>query len=581
MAKQTRDGAESGFDFSKFIDLGDDDSALEPSTDTGGFDYNTIPHSRDEIVTGGLDRDLEAVVEDYIRAGKVSRGEKKSLRRLAADNRRLEAALRDIDAAILERADDYHAIVSNILREKNDLEAFALDDQDPYDTDVVGVDDESLGSRTARIQSTDLFGEISRLEAERAKLNDERTVLLKEILESSAKQENSGLGSLEDVIEERLNAINNIQDITKVKFTKEEEELFDQSVEDFTEYIHGGFDPLAEEDEYGDADSLEEEEPLSDDGHSSEEITAMEKASSQAADAISFGSFFGNEPDVPSFDDTSASIDEADALEEEEITEDDLELAALKTAENEGLPVVQTSSIATAVEASEEPTIEAEVSSVDEVEKEETADSEEFTPVEPYAAVSVDTEPISMEYLLEEGLVADSLSGDLSADVSEPEGNITELYSLAEDPSWDEGDADENLPYTDFLDGPVPTYSEPAEDSEVPATLEEDDADLLFEDSIENTTQNELSEDNRSDVQPVESSASEYSPLDSFEDDLTDEPSFSYSSDIDSDFISDLTENELDSFAHNTAPVRAVIFEELKEKYGISFSFESDSDPKE
>ena len=94
MAKQAKDGGstDSVFDFSKFLDLDEEDSALAPSTDTAGFDYNTIPHAKDEIVTGTLDIDLEETVDSYIKAGKVSWGDNRTLRRLAGVNRELDIA---------------------------------------------------------------------------------------------------------------------------------------------------------------------------------------------------------------------------------------------------------------------------------------------------------------------------------------------------------------------------------------------------------------------------------------------------------------------------------------------------------
>lgn len=304
MAKQARDNsAQSSFDFSKFIDLGDD-SETTAASDGEGFDYNALPHSRDEIVTGALGNGLAEAVDSYIRVGRLSRSEKRKLRALVQENEEIESTLKATDEAILERADGYHAIVSKILAEKDKFEGYALDDSDPYDSQVLGVDQESLGSREARIKSSDLFREIERLETYRSELNSERKSTLIELQSTGSRVDAREWLSVENLSAEKLEAIDRVQDLTKVRFSEEDEAVFDQGVEELTDYIRGkynplgdedseDFDALAEEDDYRQLHSkkdshMSEETPLSSDGYTEEELAAIERSRQEQTASHSF-----------------------------------------------------------------------------------------------------------------------------------------------------------------------------------------------------------------------------------------------------------------------------------------------------
>jgi len=272
---------ESGFDFTKFLDYDDEEAQ------TSGSDYEVIPFSRIEIVTGELDSDLEGAVETYIRAGKVSRGAKKAIRKLAAENRELEDELRDIDAAILERADSYDGLVSGILKEKSRISGSSfLDDNDPYDSNPASLD-EAPGSRQARNDSNELFEEIEKLESHRSEINGRRVELMEELLTLADKQQNGAWEYLDDLAVEKQKAAGRVEDITKVDFSDEDEEEFDRGVDELNDFIQGDFDPLAEDDEDEDGPRvapLYEDQPLSEDGHTEQEILAMEEVSTRSSE---------------------------------------------------------------------------------------------------------------------------------------------------------------------------------------------------------------------------------------------------------------------------------------------------------
>lgn len=530
MAKKASNGnpKDSGFDFSKFLDLDEEDSAMVPSTDTAGFDYNTIPHSRDEIVTGGLESNLEEKVESCIKAGKISWGDKRTLRRLAAENKELEDALRDTDAAIVDRADGYHTIVSNILREKSDLEGYALDDSDPYDSEVTGRSEQSLGSRAAQIQSSDLFKEIDRLETHRGELNGKRIGILEEIREIAERHSNDGLDELEAMIVLKIDAISKVQDITKVKFTDEDEELFDRGVDELTGYIHGSFDPLSEEDEYGDGGNFVEKTPLSlNDGHSDEEIIAMEEVSPQTEAPKSFDELFGAE--TP---EAEAALEDGHSEEfsSEESPEDLFEALGDDTFEAEP--------------QSEDEDISAGRIAEDDLQS-EYDDEIMTTPIAPISTeFLVELEPEEIE---EES--AEAVADDLSVDsVAIDEHSVDEL-AVAEDGPWGEEDDDADLPSTEFLDGSSDELA-----SDIVSDLDVSDDEASIEAAIQDFEAEGGSVQN-SFILPVEADPSK------------DQLSEGYIG--------------FEAIDPSDSPVRAVIFEELKEKYGISFSFEGDSELEE
>ena len=499
MAKQARDGGsiESGFDFSKFLDLDDDDLIVDGSTEDS--DYQTIPHSRDEVVTGALHLDLDGPLEGYIKAGKVSWSDKRTLRKLAAENRELEAVLRDTDEALLERTVGYHELVSGLLREKNGFRGYALDDADPYDAQSKGSDSKPIGSAEARAKSSEIFKEIEELESHRSELNGKRTDALGDIREIAAKQENGGWEPLEGTLEDKLGAIERIQPITKVQFSEEDEALFEQGVGELTGYIDGSFDPLADEDEYDEdirQDSVEEI-PLSSDGHSEEEILAMEEnAVSQNSDQ-SFTELFTDGRDELEEEAAESEEEPAEELHSEEFSSEETP-DELNAALGEGY----------------DPSAEGDAS----LEADSLEDHD-------YLGDYPEDEPSAeLEGAADEELEADALEDDLSD--SEPQTD--EHFAEAE-----------NSPETGS-EGPEDGAETSIDDEEYPEDAEEQAPDELASSVV-------------SDLDVSDSEAEDFGALAETEDE-----------EIASTYV-DFSEYSSDT------PTRAVIFEELKAKYGISF----------
>lgn len=545
MAKQAKDGdsTTSDFDFSKFLDLDEEDSALAPSTDTAGFDYTTIPHARDEIVTGGLELDLEATVDSYIKAGKVSWGDKRTLRRLAGENQDLEADLKNADRAIADRADGYHAIVSNILRKKNDLESFALDDQDPYDAEPVEREEESLGSRAARVRSSDLFREIEKLELHRGEINGKRIGILEEIREIAERQNNDSLDELDGVISQKLEAILRVQDITKASFTPEDEAVFDRGVEELTGYIQGDYNPLAEEDEY---DDFYDETALSRAGHSEEELETIRAAVDSPAEEHRSENPFGSKATASPVNDFSSEESPealfaafgADTFDPEPQTEDE-DIADPEDVEVED---VQAELSEDQAELSYEQQLETPTEPIPVVELEEFAEE----PVETAAEVTSE-EPVV---------------DDLSAEDSEDESYDEEPTPLAESEGWDLGDAAELDPTTHFLDGQPDELAAATVENDGLLPEDEPEADFYGEDPIERF-EGEGGPAAVVDLDEFYEDQSFDDYTESAEDNGPEAPAEGYAEPLS---IADLDPG--------LTPVRAVIFEELRAKYGLSFSFE-------
>jgi len=566
MAKQARDGGsiESGFDFSKFLDL-DDDSALDPTSGSEEDGYQTIPHSREEIATGALDSDLEGEVESYIKAGKVSWGDKRNLRKLAAENSALESTIRDADAAILERADSYHALVSSILQEKNSLEGFALDDSDPYDTQIVGTDAKPQTSRASRDQSSELFNEIERLERHRNGLNETRTSILTEIRDAASRQENGGWEPLEEVIGEKLAAIDRVQGITRVKFSEEDEAVFDQGVDELTDYIHGNFDPLAEEDEYDEDEQAPRavaEIPLSSDGHSPEEMIAMEEASESSSSDQSFGAFFGSDN---SYDEHEGYTDEPEASTDADSEPAGEEFSSEETVEEltealgEGYAEVHPEDESDE-EFSEEIELSVETPSAESLESapEDFAHSdfselpEDSSSEETAAEVELRDDEESTDGELE------ALDGVLSADELQTDEHSAEDENIAQTGSW-HAEGGPVSPYGDETveDDTAPDEIAAAELSKLEADEPEDE--FAAEESSE-AAQEEPRHFELEDTVPwstVQELAEPSAPSDSYASwTENDEPVYA----------------DFSEYADSASgPVRTLIFDELKVKHGISF----------
>lgn len=549
MAKQAKDGGSTGsdFDFSKFLDLDEEDSALAPSTDTAGFDYNTIPHAKDEIVTGALELDLEATVDSYIKAGKVSWGDKRTLRRLAGENRDLEDNLKNADRAIADRADGYHAIVSNILRKKNDLESFALEDQDPYDAEPVEREEESLGSRAARIRSSDLFREIEKLELHRGEINGKRIGILEEIREIAERQNNDSFDELDDVISLKLEAILRVQDITKAGFTPEDEAVFDRGVEELTGYMQGDYNPLAEEEEY---DDFHDETALSRAGHSEDELETIRAAAGAPMAEPSGGNPFGSGATAaPANDFSSEESPEAlfaafgaDTFDPEPQTEDE-DIADPEDVEVED---VQAEISEDQAEISDEQQLKTPTELISVV---ELAELEEFA--SDSGDSGVDEEPVAV---------------DLSASEFNDTVSDEAVDSLAESAVWDLGPGDADLPPTHFLDEAPDELASATVDSD---KLPEDEPVEDYPEALERFE----GEGGPAVVELEDSSVEEFYAEQGF-DDVTESPADGEPAEITQSYAEPVAIEDLDP---SLTPVRAVIFEELKAKYGLSFGFEDKS----
>lgn len=294
MAKQNNSAKDSNFDFSKFIDLDDED--LVKSSKLKDRDFDVLPYSRSQIVTGSLEVNLKAEVERYMNEGKLPRNVKKNLRKLSDENHYLEDDLKQTDESILERADGYDRSVSIILKERDDLEKM-LDDTDPYDSEPASVNDKSPESKEVRIHSSDLFKELEKLESHRTKLNSRRLEVLTGVKNIANQKHNSSWDNLDEIVSEKIDAINEVQDITKANFSEEEKSEFEDSVEQLTDYISGNFNPLTDtydEDDYDEDEdiTISSETPLSTDGHSVKELEAIVKASFEPESNQSFGELF-------------------------------------------------------------------------------------------------------------------------------------------------------------------------------------------------------------------------------------------------------------------------------------------------
>lgn len=527
MAIQAKDGdsTESDYDFSKYLDLDDDDLIMDAS-DEDTDAYQTIPHSRDEVVTGGLELDLDGVLEGYIKAGKVAWGDKRSLRKLGNESRELEAALTETDDALLERTVSYHTIVSGILREKVDFGGYGLDDSDPYDTQAVGSNAKPSGSAEARAQSSEIFREIEKLESHRSELNSSRADVLTGIREIAAKHENGGWEPLDFVLDEKLDAISKIQAITKVQFSEEDEAVFEQGVGELKGYIDGSFDPLADEDEYGDGESLsaeaEEETPLSSDGHSDEEILAMEKVSNEEEANKSFTELFASDTE-----DGTESIAEDGAADEELETVQGEEFSSEESPED-------------LEEALGEGYVEA---------PEGSAESAGFDLAEVDDALGEYPEGYSDEESFSDSVATESstasaLGDDLSASETEVNEHSVEHDSLAETATWDDEGGNVGYSTEEF-------YADDAAVDEIVAdALDEPNSEVpADEDSLEDETLDFGESQDQSWVQ------SEFTEDGTAEEEATEDDSL---------YV------DLGEYSSST-PARAVIFEELKAKYGISF----------
>lgn len=268
---------ESEFDFSRFIDLDDEDS--QKSQEVKDSDFESLPYLKSQIITGGLEISLPSEVDRYFKAGKLPRGAKKAINRLTSENSNLESDLKVQDQSILDLAESYDKALTTVLKEKNRIKDDSLlDSTDPYDSGSASLEANSPEAQKLGDESTEMFKKLEALESTRELINKRRTEVLEEIKSNVQQYKNGGWEILVEILEERIKAIEDIQDITKTDFTEEEKVEFDKGVEDLNDYVTGKFDPLEDED---DEDYSELETPLSTEGHSVEELEAIVKASSE------------------------------------------------------------------------------------------------------------------------------------------------------------------------------------------------------------------------------------------------------------------------------------------------------------
>jgi len=523
---------ESGFDFTKFLDYEDEE------TQSSGADYEVIPFSRFEIVTGELDSDLEGAVETYIRAGKVTRGAKKGLRRLAAENRELEDELRTIDAAVLERADSYDGLVSGILREKDRISGSSfLDDSDPYDSKPVSLD-EAPGSRQARSDSNELFEEIEKLEARRSEINGRRVELLEELLILADKQQNGAWEYLDDLAGEKQKAAGRVEDITKVDFSDEDEEEFDRGVDELNGFIQGDFDPLAEDDEDESGPRvapLYEDQPLSEDGHTEQEILAMEEANTGSSEERpkSFSELFQTSTRDDQ-DETQVSDGFQDAFSSAE-SQEDLHRALGDDSFDPDLDDGTGEDSRFPWEVETQGTAAPEADLDDEEIPEDRSEADELTESD----LEADSEEPS-----------EVTAGDLSAEDFEDASTDEAAEIDAEGAAWDESGDDAEA-------------SGELNSEEIEEELQEEIASDFDETEEEASTVGDEF-DSWTPVDEEEFSEEEFEEL--AEDDASDEHSEH------SEEAEDSEEAGADSYIGNLVPIYAgtPIFDALKEKYGIS-----------
>lgn len=550
MANRSKDDGpvESGFDFTKFLDYDDDEAQ------TLGSDYEVIPFSRSEIVTGELDTDLEGAVETYIRAGKVSRGAKKSLRRLASENSGLEEELREIDAAILERADSYDGLVSGILKEKDRISGSSfLDDSDPYDSKPVSLN-EAPGSRKARSESNELFEEIETLEIRRSEINGRRIELLDELLTLADRQQNGAWEYLDDLAGEKHRAAGRVEDITKVDFSDEDEEEFDRGVDELNGFIQGDFDPLAEDDEEDPrprSAAHYEDQPLSEDGHTEQEILAMEEASTKSSgeQPKSFSELFQQSPREDQ-EETQTSGGFYDAFSSSE-SQEDLHRALgddsfdpnLDDGTGEDSAFPWETDARTEVEAEKQNDLAEEADLADEEIPEDRSEAE--------AVAEVDSEEDSEE-------ISDGVAGDLSPEDSESTSFDGAAEIDAEGAAWDESEG-----HGEDADEPDADELEEELQDEIASDFDGPEAEASVADEFDAWTpahEEEFSEEEFEELVEEESTSESTEASDSFEDAE------------DADDSKDSEEAGADSYIGNLVPIYAgtPIFDSLKAKYGIN-----------
>lgn len=299
MAKNKSIPGDSNFDISRFLDLEDENESQPDNSEDFGLD--SIALSKEEMTTANLDSDLLNAIEVYIRSGRVPRAEKKRLRDIEVVNIHEEDEIKNLEAFIVSKANAYHGIVASLLKEKTELEQSTLDDEDPYSSENISIDEVSADAKATRTRASALFSEIHNLEESRARVNRKRREHLEEIIAIASKTHLSGYEGLMKLVNDKIAGIDNVHDVTRARITPEDEKKFEKDAEEFKNYISGDFNPLADDDEESyDAplgeyvNNTEIETPLSDVSFTEDEIRIID--GSQTPDSSeSFSELFGVE----------------------------------------------------------------------------------------------------------------------------------------------------------------------------------------------------------------------------------------------------------------------------------------------
>lgn len=518
MAKNKSIPGDSSFDISRFLDLDDENkSQLDNSED---FGLDSIALSKEEMTTANLDTDLLNAIEVYISSGRVPRAEKKRLREIEVINIHEEDEVKNLEAFIVSKANAYHGIVSSFLKEKNQLEQSTLDDEDPYSSENVSIDEASSDAKATRARASALFSEIHNLEESRAKINRKRREHLEEIIAVASKTHLSGYEGLMKLVNDKIAGIDNVHDVTRARITPEDEKKFEKDAEEFKNYISGDFNPLADDDEedtpLGEyVSNTEIETPLSDESFTEDEIRVID--SNPAADSTeSFSELFG--VDTGSNKVIEKEDEPASEISPEDSFEQDLTMV------DEGVTETEDS--------------EVEVTLESDYEKLTAAVSETMKPSQlaaMYAAMratsvaNAEPEHIQIETVYEPDYThaindwltdggaefMNSSLNDLSDEKSEDDGNNVTDVELAESASPDlledtvdvetVADVDEDVNFVDVVEDyeEIPDYVE--EDTEFEEVLEVSEwADFVEEDASNEEADSSMSIP-ESVIEPVES----------------------------------------------------------------------------
>lgn len=517
MAKNKSIPGDSNFDISRFLDLDDENkSQLENSED---FGLDSIALSKEEMTTANLDTDLLNAIEVYISSGRVPRAEKKRLREIEVINIHEEDEVKNLEAFIVSKANAYHGIVSSFLKEKNQLEQSTLDDEDPYSSENVSIDEASSDAKATRARASALFSEIHNLEESRAKINRKRREHLEEIIAVASKTHLSGYEGLIELVNDKIAGIDNVHDVTRARITPEDEKKFEKDAEEFKNYISGDFNPLADDDEedtpLGEyVSNTEIETPLSDVSFTEDEIRVID--SNPAADSTeSFSELFGVDTGsnkvIEKEDEPASEISPEDSFEQD-LTMVDEEVTETEDSEVEVTLESDYEKLTAAVSETMKPSQLAAMYAAMRATSVANAEPEHIqieTVYEPDYTHAIN------DWLTDGGAeFMNSSLNDLSDEKSEDDGNNVTDVELAESASLDlledtvdvetVADVDEDVNFVDVVEDyeEIPDYVE--EDTELEEVLEVSEwADFVEEDASNEEADSSMSIP-ESVIEPVE-----------------------------------------------------------------------------